>query len=167
VYNDYAEYQLEKLTGKNSITTMNHREKWLELMQKHNLDELNPCVWPYDVRNRIGRFLIDSVIFKACRIDRKLLSQTSRPIASNKQFEYAFHNIYRLTGVYKDSQIKVHPLLMKLFDATLIFEAALMPMIVPPMPWYSKNNGGYFLSKSKLIRLPESMSAQLKTGILN
>ncbi len=164
VYNDYAEYQLEKLTGKNTITSMNHRQKWLELMHRHQMDEPNVCPWPYELRNRIGRFLIESVIFKACRIDRKFLRESNRSLASNKQFEYAFHNIYRLTGVYKDAQIKVHPVLMKLFDATLIFEANLMPMIVPPMPWYSQGNGGYLLSKSKLIRLPDSMSAQIKTG---
>jgi len=28
-----------------------------------------------------------------------------------------------------------------------------MPMIIPPMPWYTPSHGGYFLSKSNLLRL--------------
>ena len=28
-----------------------------------------------------------------------------------------------------------------------------MPMITSPMPWYMSNQGGYFLSKSNLLRL--------------
>jgi DNA-directed RNA polymerase len=35
-----------------------------------------------------------------------------------------------------------------------------MPMIIPPMPWYSPSHGGYFLSKSNLLRLNSNMKEQ-------
>lgn len=39
----------------------------------------------------------------------------------------------------------------------LIFETNKLPMIVPPVPWIHQSKGGYFFSKSNLLRLPESM----------
>lgn len=36
----------------------------------------------------------------------------------------------------------------------LTFEANSVPMLCPPQPWSSPNNGGYILARSELIRLP-------------
>lgn len=40
-----------------------------------------------------------------------------------------------------------------------------MPMIVPPMPWYTSDQGGYFLTKSNLLRLSDSMQEQQRIQI--
>ena len=33
-------------------------------------------------------------------------------------------------------------------------------MVVPPMPWYSPNQGGYYLRKSQLLRLKDTSNEQ-------
>jgi len=74
--------------------------------------------------------------------------------------DYAFNKIYRVTGIYKEPQVKIHPILSKLFKSELIFETDKMPTLIPPMPWYTPNHGGYFLSKSELLRLGEEVNEQ-------
>ncbi len=77
-----------------------------------------------------------------------------------KKFELAFHIIYRLIGVYKEPEVKIHPLLSALFESSLIFESNRMPMTIPPMPWHTPSHGGYFMSKSNLLRLSQNMKEQ-------
>jgi DNA-directed RNA polymerase len=76
------------------------------------------------------------------------------------KYEKAFYKIYRITGVYKDPQLKIHPYLTNLFSNSLLFEAYRMPMVTPPLPWYSPAKGGYFLSKSNLLRLKPGLNEQ-------
>lgn len=78
----------------------------------------------------------------------------------NNRLRPAFHKIYRIAGVYSQPQIKVDTRVSKLLKSILVFESNRMPMIVPPMPWYAATQGGYFLSKSNLLRLSESMQEQ-------
>ena len=46
-----------------------------------------------------------------------------------------------------------HPVLIKLFTGNYIkhitFEKRELPMLVPPIPWYSSHKGGYILNESK------------------
>lgn len=46
-----------------------------------------------------------------------------------------------------------------------MFETNRMPMLVPPMPWYASTHGGYFLSKSNLLRLHEFEKEQHRIAI--
>jgi DNA-directed RNA polymerase len=66
-----------------------------------------------------------------------------------------------LVGFYREPQIKIHPLLASLFGSDLIFESNRLPMISSPMPWFSPSQGGYFLSKSNLLRLKSNASEQI------
>lgn len=43
---------------------------------------------------------------------------------------------------------------------TLTFDANLVPMLCPPQPWNTPNNGGYILARSDLIRLPSQAQQQ-------
>jgi DNA-directed RNA polymerase len=52
--------------------------------------------------------------------------------------------------------------LNQIFMSKLIFESNRMPTIVPPMPWFSTTQGGYFLSKSNLLRLDDTRLAEQK-----
>lgn len=72
-----------------------------------------------------------------------IILNSSKQLTSKS--EKAFYKIYRITGVYKDPQLKVHPYLINLFSNTLMFEAYRMPMITPPLPWYSPIKGKFIL----------------------
>ena len=95
-------------------------------------------------------------------VNPKLTQSNDSSFTNNKtgKMESAFNKIYRLVGVYKEPQIKVHPLLHKLFSSELIFESNRLPMLISPMPWYMPTQGGYILTKSDLLRLRSDMNEQ-------
>ena len=74
--------------------------------------------------------------------------------------ENAFYRIYRTTGIYKDPQLKVHPTVANMFSSTLLFESYKLPMLVPPMPWITPTNGGYYLTQSNLLRINNCFKEQ-------
>lgn len=43
---------------------------------------------------------------------------------------------------------------------TLTFDANAVPMLCPPQPWSTPNNGGYLMARSELIRLPQQAYQQ-------
>jgi DNA-directed RNA polymerase len=53
-------------------------------------------------------------------------------------------------------EVKPHPVLARLFRGAaqedLVFEAATVPMLCPPLPWTSVGSGGYLIAKTDLIR---------------
>ena len=59
-------------------------------------------------------------------------------------------------GVHLKEEIKPHPVLVKLYQAAsrdeLTFDATLVPMLCPPIPWVSIRTGGYLLSAARVIR---------------
>lgn len=67
--------------------------------------------------------------------------------------------------MYRDPQIKVDRSVAKILSSMLVFETNRMPMIVPPMPWYAPTQGGYFLSKSNLLRLTDLQQEQQRIQI--
>ena len=105
--------------------------------------------------------MIENILLKSCFIPSLLNSRRNKLIFklnlsnwknkitkkikiffSNKtKSEKAFYKIYRITGVYKDPQLKIHPYLIDLFSDSLMFEVYRMPMVTPPLPWYSPIKG--------------------------
>lgn len=68
----------------------------------------------------------------------------------------AFYTVFRGQSQHVKQEIKPHPILSKLFQASepddLMFDAHLIPMLSPPVPWTSINSGGYIVAKADLIR---------------
>lgn len=183
-YELYLDSRLEQIK---SPLMSNHREDWSKITKDFELyRSFEDHSWPHNVRSKIGKFLIEDILMKSCRVyytlidnsavldlvDQQNQNSLSSSEPNNKKYvsyrskkkpngyDLAFHKIYRIHGVFKDPEIKVHPLLNKLFSSSLIFESNKMPMIIPPMPWHSSNQGGYFLSKSNLLRLSSNMKEQ-------
>ena len=107
---------------------------------------------------RVGKFLFEQILIKSCKIDMNLVKNQNNE--ENRLPETAFNKIYRQVGVYKEPQIKVHPLLNKIFSAELIFESNRLPMTIPPIPWHMPTQGGYILTQSDLLRLRHDMNEQ-------
>lgn len=120
------------------------RENWLKIMREEklfNFQGIEP--WSYEIKKRIGNILLEKVLLKSCTLPAK---------SKYGKEDNAFYKIYRTSGVYKDPQIKVHPLISKIFSTTLIFEANKLPMVTPPLPFYSMNKGGYLISDTKFFQ---------------
>lgn len=103
--------------------------------------------------------MIDMNLIKP-KLSNNVDSNSTKTIPGKK--EIALNKIYRLVGVYKEPQIKVHPLLHKIFSSELIFESNRLPMLIPPIPWHMPTQGGYILTKSDLLRLRSDMNEQRK-----
>lgn len=48
--------------------------------------------------------------------------------------------------------MKAHPLLSRLYESSLAFNANLMPMVTVPLPWLTPQQGGYFINQAPLLR---------------
>nr|XP_036223865.1 DNA-directed RNA polymerase, mitochondrial isoform X5 [Bactrocera oleae] len=63
--------------------------------------------------------------------------------------------------LYKELGKKIEQRLLRTsHQKTLTFDSSLVPMLCPPQPWSTPNNGGYLLNKSELIRLPHQAIQQ-------
>ncbi|XP_059144308.1 DNA-directed RNA polymerase, mitochondrial-like [Physella acuta] len=153
------EHYLENLLDKD-YTLKNHRVLWLQCMQKYydtvNMD-LSQKKWPAYVHREVGRILLDMVLY-----DLKIDANLFRP-SSPKRFVPAFCTIYRPdVTLPSNSEIKLHPAVSKLFKMdnmeSFSFEPSTVPMIVPPIPWISKNIGGLFFGSNSLIRLSSDIN---------
>jgi DNA-directed RNA polymerase, mitochondrial len=102
--------------------------------------------------------MIDASLIKPKYSQNTNSNVNSESMSTRK--EPAFNKIYRLVGVYKEPQIKIHPILHKIFSSELIFESNRLPMVIPPIPWHMPTQGGYILTKSDLLRLRSDMSEQ-------
>lgn len=76
----------------------------------------------------------------------------------------AFYTIFRHQGRLVKEEVKPHPILSKLYRAsvpeTLTFAANEIPMKCPPVPWISVHTGGYLISSCDVVRLPPQALAQ-------
>lgn len=72
----------------------------------------------------------------------------------------AFFHSYEYLRGHKLGVIKLNPIVADRFARDAIQETLHprhLPMLVPPKPWLSHNEGGYFFNKSKYIRDPEQV----------
>ena len=65
--------------------------------------------------------------------------------------------MFNRDGVRHKEVIKPHPALARLYRATrrhqITFDANLVPMVSPPLPWTSHLSGGYLMSSAALMRV--------------
>lgn len=117
--------------------------------------------WPLSAQIGIGKFLYN-IILRDLKIDTYSLRQN--PKSTN--LLPAFYTLFRYHGQKVVQELKPHPVLVKLLRGSqqdkLIFDANLVPMVCPPQPWSSQNNGGYLLMKSDFLRLPNQAVQQLE-----
>lgn len=73
-----------------------------------------------------------------------------------RNFLPAFYTIFRNQGRIVKHEIKPHPVLSKLYKMsqpeTLTFPASEVPMLCPPIPWTSVENGGYIITSTDVVR---------------
>ncbi|XP_005093338.1 DNA-directed RNA polymerase, mitochondrial [Aplysia californica] len=137
----------------------NHRLMWLRAMCQ-NFDTINmdmsPKKWPRYVIKGVGKFLLDMILY-----DLKINANMMRPRAPQRPVP-AFCTIYRPdVSLTTNAEIKLHPVVMKLFKVDysepFSFAPGVVPMLVPPVPWISKNIGSLLLGSNALVRIGDDI----------
>uniref|UniRef100_W8B9K7 DNA-directed RNA polymerase n=2 Tax=Ceratitis capitata TaxID=7213 RepID=W8B9K7_CERCA len=159
IYNGYCDFWDEVNTSDNP------RQIWQRLVHEHRISgpsmDIKYGSWPPNVLSGVGRFL-HNILMRDIKIDVHIL----RKKGSSKQHNVlpAFYTLFRNQGRLVKEEVKPHPVLARLLrtsrQQTLVFDSSLVPMICPPQPWSTPNNGGYLLNKSDLIRLPHQAVQQ-------
>ncbi|KAL1494494.1 hypothetical protein ABEB36_010085 [Hypothenemus hampei] len=144
---------------------MNLRSQWqfIEHEQCQNSVTLSMGHQPWVpvTLTAIGKFLYH-IIMHDLKIDVNSLRSKSK----HKNFLPAFYTIFRSQGRIVKEEVKPHPVLFKLYKLsqpeTLTFPIVEVPMLCPPIPWTSLENGGYLISPTDFVRLPPLASTQRK-----
>lgn len=123
--------------------------------------------WTQVIRVRVGSFLVDCLMDVASvtrtAVDRRTGETVSvcfpvypvhmsSPFTSSEDQPAFFHSYEYLRG-HKLGVIKLNPIVAERMAKDAIQETLHprhLPMLVPPKPWLSHNEGGYFFNKSKL-----------------
>ncbi|KAL3272879.1 hypothetical protein HHI36_014339 [Cryptolaemus montrouzieri] len=136
---------------------LNSRQKWQWI--EHSLKptgstlEMDHKAWVPSNLVEIGKFLYH-IIMHDLMIDVNCM----KPNAKNKKLLPAFYTIFRSQGRIIKEEVKPHPMLSKLYRSsvpeTLTFPVSDVPMVCPPLPWTSVDNGGYLITYSDVVRLP-------------
>ncbi|XP_055593098.1 DNA-directed RNA polymerase, mitochondrial isoform X2 [Uranotaenia lowii] len=123
--------------------------------------DIQSISWPKAAVNGVGRFLY-SILKNDLKVNVNAASKINRQVKNVP----AFYSLFRYEAKIAKEQIKPHPVLVKLFrksqQDTLKFDVNLVPMLCPPQPWSTPENGGYILAKSELIRLPQQAHQQIE-----
>ncbi|XP_059618016.1 DNA-directed RNA polymerase, mitochondrial [Phlebotomus argentipes] len=158
IYLDYLMAQKSEQEGSD-----NHRQLWQKLVfsacnEGPNMDYLNQP-WSTNITSAIGKFLYN-ILMRDVKIDLNVMKLNGK----GQNLSPAFFTLYRSQGRHMKEEVKPHPVLSKLFrgsqQETLTFDTNLVPMVCPPQPWSTPNQGGYLVTKSDLIRLPHQAHQQ-------
>lgn len=143
----------------------NPRQLWQRIVHhaRHNgPDVYQPeIIWPWPVQCQIGRTLF-KILFENVKIDANMFNHHDKSV----KYVPVLYSLFRKRDLMSREEVRPHPVFAKLFrDAkvdTINFDANLVPMVCPPIPWTSPNNGGYLISKSDLVRLPYQFNNQTR-----
>ncbi|CAG0915286.1 unnamed protein product [Notodromas monacha] len=117
--------------------------------------------WPSNVLITVGKFL-NQIILNNIKIDARMFNTTNKN--QKPLLLPAFFKLYRSQGVMMREELKVHPVAAKLYRLgshhPLRFDAEVVPMVSPPLPWVSNRFGGYLTSTAKIMRLPPGAHQQ-------
>ncbi|KAG5437468.1 hypothetical protein PCANB_000896 [Pneumocystis canis] len=126
----------------------------LQKAQKNVNFEIHPK-WPTVVKAKIGSILI-SILMHVAKID--IITKTENGDTISQETP-AFYHTYQYQKGRKLGVIKLNDQLMKRLGSQPLrgnIHPRLLPMLVEPKPWISWNSGGYYLSRSAVMRSRDS-----------
>ncbi|XP_076275662.1 mitochondrial RNA polymerase isoform X2 [Rhynchophorus ferrugineus] len=144
---------------------VNSRTQWQliehSLSSKGATLELGHNPWTPSTLTAIGKFMYHIIMH-----DLKIDVNSLRIESKHKNYLPAFYTIFRNQGRLVKEEVKPHPVLSKLYKAslpeTLTFLTSEVPMVCPPVPWTSMTNGGYIIAPTDVVRLPYQATLQKK-----
>ncbi|XP_005406090.1 PREDICTED: DNA-directed RNA polymerase, mitochondrial [Chinchilla lanigera] len=112
-----------------------------------------PQLWPMMELLPLGKLLLEILVQSV-----QLPPSLAPPQSSSHPVPVLYH-VYTFRGIRQIGLLRPHPAFIQLLEDAaepmLIFEAADMPMLCPPLPWTSSQAGGFLLSPTKLMRSVE------------
>ena len=136
-----------------------------------------PCDWPFKVVMSVGRELLHIMIAKLYfRMDHKGCIDFDKTSQNSKKSGSLVPILFRVPlrmrkGSHYVEEVKPHPQIAKLFAKqkynTLTFPVDQLPSLVPPLPWSSPQQGGYFLHPTELVRVSERQVSSKYKQILD
>ncbi|XP_020649818.3 DNA-directed RNA polymerase, mitochondrial [Pogona vitticeps] len=108
-------------------------------------------LWPTQVLVQLGIHLVELLV-QVLKVESNLLM----PKAEKKLIPALYH-VYSFRGTWQVGFLRLHPIVLRLSseaaDTGLAFDASVLPMLCPPVPWISAQAGAYLASSALLIRL--------------
>lgn len=166
----YEKYLDHAVLERNAAASDNTRQIWQKVAHRETNSGASlrwtETHWPQYVTIGVGRFLYN-ILMRDLKVD----TNVTKPSGNHKKavaahLSPAFYTIYRNQARAVKEEVKPHPVLVKLFRESqqehLTFATNLVPMLCPPQPWTTPINGGYLVTKSDLIRLPQHANQQLQ-----
>jgi DNA-directed RNA polymerase len=147
--------QLDVLPTKTEYLNPRQQWQWIEYSVKSTGATLSMDhrPWTPTTLQTIGKFLYRIVMH-----DLKVDVNAMRTNSKHKNYLPAFYTIFRTQGRLVKEEVKPHPVLSRLFRAsmseTLTFPSYELPMMAPPVPWTAIDNGGYLIAPCDVVRLP-------------
>uniref|UniRef100_T1IV89 DNA-directed RNA polymerase n=1 Tax=Strigamia maritima TaxID=126957 RepID=T1IV89_STRMM len=154
MYDDYSAYISDRKLTSQHIS----REYW-ELLKEKYVEKpdigIRNIDWPTYVLIGVGKFLYE-IMHKDMKFDENLLSETKTK-KEGKRIRSAIYTAYRKHDHVKfREEIKPNPHLSEFYrlckPENIFFDANVLPMLCPPIPWTSAENGGYIFAHTNLIR---------------
>lgn len=170
--NLYNEYCDGISLGSNSD---NPRQLWQRIVyhqiSKGSSWNVPDISWPWPVLSDIGGFLF-KILLHDIKIDTNIFQQNKKCSPNNSDSKKCssympiVYSLFRNRDLKAREEVTPNPLFVKLYEMsepeTLTFDANLVPMVCPPIPWTSPHSGGYLVMRSDLLRLPDQAVQQLE-----
>ncbi|XP_063770549.1 DNA-directed RNA polymerase, mitochondrial isoform X2 [Pseudophryne corroboree] len=151
----YKEYS-QLLSTEGTISGQLPRELWENLEHEKFGGPCYPNAhtpWPFSLLVQLGTHLVELMVQTV-----KLRNNMFSPRSEAKLIPVLYH-MYSFRSTRQIGLIKPHPIYSQILldaeETVLAFEAAVMPMLCPPLPWTSAQFGAYLLSPIKLMRCTE------------
>lgn len=159
----YTEYLKDYLTNPELMSKMNPRE-FIQIRARETKnysiykDRIsNQDAWPQHITAAVGRFCF-GLILRGVKFDPSVIVGRKNSI-NKKNLVYAFYTAYfQVDCSHKiKEEFRAHQDFERLYQRSsalkMRFDFASLPCLAPPVPWLSRNLGGYLVSKSDLVRV--------------
>lgn len=147
----------EKKSLSKKIKTTNQWRKLLRKRKDHSKEgPISSNEWDYPVYAKVGSVLT-SLLIHVAKVPVKGVDPTTGKQV--KGMQPAFHHTYQYVHGQRLGVLKVHKTLVKQLAGNALgnsVQPQLLPMLVPPRPWVSYNDGGYLFTQSNMVRIKDS-----------
>ncbi|GFO05633.1 DNA-directed RNA polymerase [Plakobranchus ocellatus] len=152
----YEQYMVDFLDEDKRLDS--HRLMWMRAMEG-NYDSFNMDMslkrWPGHITREMGKFLLDMILY-----DLKVDANTFKKRAPKRLVPAFCSMVMSDKSKFTTAELKLHPVISRLFSVDdsefFSFTPCVVPMLVPPVPWISRNTGSLLLGSSALVRMRPS-----------